>query len=161
MKTLLLQYIHYNAWANEKLARFLTGIDPQLLDRELKSSMPTIRKTALHVYDAQFIWLERMHGRSLADWPSKTLAPELAFDELVKHSKLFIAEMESRDESFFESVCSYQNLKGDTFSTPVSGIIMHCMNHGTFHRGQIVTMLREVGVTEGIPQTDYIAYLRV
>jgi uncharacterized damage-inducible protein DinB len=65
---------------------------------------------------------------------------------------------DAREEMLSENL-AYKNLKGDPFVQPVSEILLHLPNHGTYHRGQLVTMLRQLGV-EKIPQTDYILFSR-
>ena len=54
---------------------------------------------------------------------------------------------------------NYKDTRGNSHTNTHWEMIMHCMNHSTYHRGQIVTILREGGVTT-IPSTDLIAYLR-
>ncbi|TND09984.1 MAG: DinB family protein [Bacteroidetes bacterium] len=161
MKNLLIQYTQYNLWANSKLAELLMTLDPALYDRELKSSFPSIRKTVNHIWGAEFIWLERLKGNSPTEFPGKNVSPDMPVNTFLEASKAFSRFTEEQAELFFTAETVYKNLKGDTFKNVNSGIVMHCMNHSTFHRGQLVTMLRESGVERGIPSTDLIAYLRI
>jgi len=62
-------------------------------------------------------------------------------------------------DEFISKTISYKNMEGKEFNNPVWQLIMHCMNHSTFHRGQIVTMLRQFDVKD-IPGTDLILYFR-
>ncbi|MFK5047672.1 DinB family protein, partial [Klebsiella pneumoniae] len=62
-------------------------------------------------------------------------------------------------ENELKASFTYKNLKGMLFSNEVWKTVHHVMNHSTYHRGQIVTMLRQLGVTQ-IPQSDYIAFIR-
>jgi uncharacterized damage-inducible protein DinB len=64
------------------------------------------------------------------------------------------------NDSFFDENCEYTNLKGEQFSTPFATVIMHCMNHGTYHRGQLVTMFRQLGLEE-IPSTDLMTFAKI
>lgn len=157
-KKLLLQYITYNHWANSRLAGVLVKIDPILLDKEVKSSFPSLRKTVHHIWDAELAWMSRLKEETV-NWPPSAQFKEPPVDQFLSTSKDFIEFAASKEDSYFNESTSYKNLKGNTFSTPNHGIIMHCMNHSTFHRGQLITILRELGVSE-LPSTDLIAFLR-
>jgi uncharacterized damage-inducible protein DinB len=158
MKTLLQQYTSYNLWANTHFGIVLKDLDPALLDKEVVSSFPSLRKTIHHIWDAELIWLSRMKNQVIA-WPPSARYTDPAIEQFVDGSKAFDEFVRLQDEDFLEGSTSYRNTKGTEFSTPNSGIIMHCMNHSTFHRGQLVTILRNVGITK-IPSTDLIAFLR-
>jgi uncharacterized damage-inducible protein DinB len=62
-------------------------------------------------------------------------------------------------EHMFQHEFIYLNLKKEQFKQPVYQVLVHVFNHGTYHRGQLVTMLRQLGI-EKIPQTDYIVWSR-
>jgi uncharacterized damage-inducible protein DinB len=71
----------------------------------------------------------------------------------------FIEFVSGKDDQFLLSVTEYVNLKGKTFSQNNAEIILHCMNHSTFHRGQVMSMLRYVGYTDQ-SASDFIMFLR-
>jgi uncharacterized damage-inducible protein DinB len=158
-KELILQYVNYNCWANQCIADVLVKTDPSLLDQEVKSSFPSLRKTVHHIWDAELAWMSRMKGEVLA-WPPTAQFKNPAIDQFVQTSQDFADFVNSKDEAFLNTETTYKNSKGETYTTINSGIIMHCMNHSTYHRGQLITLLREVGVTV-LPSTDLIAFLRV
>ena len=60
----------------------------------------------------------------------------------------------------FQEICTFKLLNGTEDSRPRSKMIHHCMNHSTYHRGQIVTMARNFGLTD-TPSTDYMKYVRI
>ena len=68
--------------------------------------------------------------------------------------------MDGIDDGGLTESVSYQNIRGQDFNNTVGQIIAHVMNHGTFHRGQIITMLRGAGYKD-LKQTDLIAFFRV
>lgn len=156
-----LQYVNYNVWANETLATYISTLDGGLLDRILISSFPSIGKTFFHIADAQHIWLSRIRGVSLNDWPSKSLSPDQAIPSVLATSSGFCEFLESKNSSFYNQICSFNTLDGTAHSETNGNIIMHCMNHSTFHRGQLITMLRQAGLEGKIPSTDLITYLRL
>jgi uncharacterized damage-inducible protein DinB len=68
--------------------------------------------------------------------------------------------IEQQDDSFFTSSISYKDLAGNAHTNKNSEIIFHVMNHSSFHRGQLVTMLRNTGFEGKMPRTDMIVYFR-
>ncbi len=159
MKDLLMKYADYNLWANDRIATVLKGLDNSILDKEIPSSFNSIRKTVFHIWDAEFIWLQRLNGLSLSDWPSKQYGAETPIDKFLETSNSFKQFVEQLHEVEFTGDCVYKNLKGAEYRNPRNEVLQHIFNHSTFHRGQIVTMLRNSGVTE-LPQTDFIYYTR-
>ena len=155
-----LHYVKYNLWANESLVKILEAQSDEVLDQNLISSFPTIRKTIFHIADAQHIWLLRLRGVSPADWPSKSLSNDQAIPALRNTSSAFEEFLSSQEDSFFEALCAYTTLDQKVYHESNGNIIMHCMNHSTFHRGQLITLLRQTGLEGKIPSTDLITYLR-
>ena len=160
MKKTIQQYADYNLWANTQLLEFLVQHTSELLDADTKSSFPTIRKTLFHIADAQHIWYERMIGNSPADWPSKSMLPDDVFSCIENTSSKFAELVADKDENFLNAECRFKSLDGTEYSESNANIIMHCMNHSTFHRGQLITMFRALGLEGKMPRTDLIAYLR-
>lgn len=161
MKELILSYVKYNLWANKRLCERLEGLDEQIWNDELKSSFKTIRLTLLHVWDAQQVWYLRLNGKPISDWPSKSFSGTNT-DILLKfiaQSSDMIKLADSYSEEKLNSLCEFNDMKGNPYKIKICDILLHCMNHSTFHRGQIVTMLRELGV-DNIPGTDYITFAR-
>ena len=158
----LQKHLQYNAWANEKAAAFLATVDETVLDTEMKSSFPSIRKTITHIWDAQQIWLTRLQGESLTKWPSESFngTTKELLDAFVENSHALVKFIATKDQAYLNSNVVYKNLKGTEFSTTADEILFHVVNHGTFHRGQILTMLRELGFTTFESQ-DLITFLRM
>ena len=152
-----LDYALYNIWANNRLINNLSEQDDKILAKELIGSYPTIRATLLHIWFAEIGWLSRLNDNG---WEAKKVTAfsgtnhEL-FKEWKKTSeefKNFTSEAELEKEIQFEH-------KGEQFSIPTREIIQTVFNHGSYHRGQVVMMLRQLGITE-IPPTDYIEWVR-
>lgn len=160
MKKTIQQYTDYNVWSNTQIMEFLSLQYRAVLDRETQSSFPTIRKTLFHIADAQHIWYERMIGNSPADWPSKSMSPDDVFVCIENTSAKFSELVAAKDEIFLNADCRFRSLDGTEYSETNANIIMHCMNHSTFHRGQLITMFRVLNLNGKMPRTDLIAYLR-
>ena len=161
MKELLEKYTEYNLWANTKLIGFLKNLDLPLIDKELISSFKTIRLTLYHMWDAEILWYNRLHGKSLSNWPSKGFHGTI--DEFYKlfldQSAKFADYTKSAAEKNLKENFSYQSTEGEKYTNRQNDIILHCMNHSTFHRGQIITMIRNTGFTD-LSSTDYITFIR-
>lgn len=157
---MLPKLMHYNFWANQIITGYVLKAGETIADIEQAGSFPTVRKTLLHIWDAQFIWLSRLHGTSLSEFPSKSFKGNLqdGCDGLLKSSQQFIDYVESLNGNY-DTVFTYQTLDGKKFENTVSDIIIHAMNHGTYHRGQLINLLRGAGFTE-VGSTDYMRFCR-
>ncbi|HTE34087.1 MAG TPA: DinB family protein [Chryseolinea sp.] len=157
----LIHHLNYNVWANDRIAGVVQSIDEELFRRQNKSSFPSIEKTMVHIWGAQHIWLRRMHGESLSVSPiaNGTWSKSEVLAGLNGTSLGLVAFVESKSPSFLATRYAYRNLKGDPFNDPYEDTLYHVVNHSTYHRGQIITMLRE-GDINTVPATDLIHYLR-
>ena len=161
MKQLLTSYTKYEYWANEKLLELVLTLSDEQQQCEIKSSFPSIHKTCLHVWDASTIWWQRLHKVTEPVVPSLSFHPDMkdVANGLLQQNRQWADWMLSATDADLEFVLAYKNMKGEPYEQPVKDIILHLNNHGTYHRGQLVTMLRQAGV-EKVPQTDYILYSR-
>jgi len=160
MKNTLKAYTSYNLWANNEMIKCVEKLSQEQLHQTIESSFNSVFKTILHIWDAEYIWLQRMQGNSIKDWPSKMMDKDgFSTNLFLASSANFNDFVNACNDSFFDQNCEYTNLKGEQFSTPFASVIMHCMNHGTYHRGQLVTMFRQLGLME-IPSTDLITFER-
>jgi uncharacterized damage-inducible protein DinB len=153
--------LEYNLWAMRTLLSYLRAQETGISEKPVDSSFSGIRNTLLHITDAEVIWLSRLEGNPVSDWPSKTFSgneEELyALSESV--SERLFSFVSAQSDDFGMKKIAYTNMKGDRFENSVLQILLHLINHGSFHRGQIITMLRQLGVS-GIPSTDMITFYR-
>ena len=164
MKNLLTQYTKYNLWANTKLVGFIESAlagDPSILDKELVSSFNTIRKTIYHIWDAEQVWYKRLNGESHSNYPGHDFKGGFSEfkKELFSQSQKFIDYVKNLDEKNLLSEFEYKSIEGKSYKNKIYESTHHCMNHSTFHRGQLITMLRHVGFTD-LSSTDFITYIR-
>lgn len=162
MKTQLVRYTEYNIWANRHLTDIISTLSEEQIDKVQVSSFPSIRKTMYHIWDAQGIWMIRLKGGVATDWPSKNFIGTTtdAIDSFLNSSREFATLVKGFDEGIFRNSIQYKNLEGKEFINSIADIVMHVMNHSTFHRGQLISMFRDFGITK-IPSTDFIAYCRL
>jgi uncharacterized damage-inducible protein DinB len=163
MKALFEQYAAYNVWANHKMMYTIEQADPVLWYQKTPSSFDSLYKTILHIWDAESAWWQRMRLHEHVVVPSASFDPSLkdACNGWLHQSMQWEAFIKSRefDDAAIASKLVYKNFKGELFQQPVSEVLLHVFNHSTYHRGQLVTMLRALGVTS-IPFTDFIAWSR-
>lgn len=161
MKQVLQQYAAYTIWANQRLFECISGLTEEQIDKEITSSFPSIRKTILHMWDAESIWWQRLKLAEHIDRPSESFNGD--FSELSKkvmaQAKQWEEWISQATDNQLNHVFAYQNTKKEQFKQPVYEMLLHIANHGTYHRGQLVTMLRQLGV-EKIPGTDFVLFCR-
>ncbi len=162
MKEIILQYTNYNVWANKRIIDLLQILTDDELDKELGGSFSTVRKTVYHIWGAESIWHQRLQ------MAEHILIPQDHFDgnfseacmEWQKVSKQFIAFADKQfDDRSFEHEFAYRALKNTPMKSKVWEALHHCMNHSTFHRGQLINYARMLGLTK-IQSIDFITYCR-
>ncbi len=161
MKKLLVQYAAYNVWANQRLTGCIQNLSDEQLHREINSSFKSIFATLIHLWDVESVWWQRLKLQEQVEWPGlkfKGSVLEL-INNLVLQSKQWKEWVDLATEAALEHEFIYKNSKKDQFKQPVYEVLQHLFNHQTFHRGQLSTMLRQVGV-ETLPNTDLISFIR-
>lgn len=163
MKELLLQYARYNQWANKQMLDVLLKLEDGAVDTEINSSFPSVRRTAMHTWGAESIWLQRLQLAEHPAWYGDDLT--IAFDEACQRwqaeSATLIAFIEKQyDDRAFEHILQFYDRQKAAHKMPVYQVLHHVFNHSTYHRGQLVTMLRQLGVTK-IPSTDFVGFVRM
>ena len=161
MKQLLLTYTGYEIWANEQLLNLSVELSPEMQNQQLVSSFPSVYKTFLHMWDASSAWWQRLQMHDQVVIPSLSFQPGMKdiANGLLQQNRQWHSFVSDASEAMLSADLPYKNMRGEHFVQPVYEIIVHLSNHGTYHRGQLVTMLRQLGI-ERIPQTDYIVYTR-
>jgi uncharacterized damage-inducible protein DinB len=161
MKKILAQYAGYNLWANRRIIETLLSIDEEQWHREINSIFNSIYRTVVHLWEVESVWWQRMKLKEQVEWPGAAFTGTVA--ELGRHltdqSKLWEEWIAQATEAALQHEFIYRNTKKEQFKQPVHEAVHHLFNHQTFHRGQLVTMMRQIGVTT-IPSTDLIVYLR-
>lgn len=159
MRELLLRYAMYNIWANQRLLALLSGLSEEQLDKVLDSSFPSLRATAYHMWNSEGIWLQRL---LLA---SPVIPPAKDFDGTWQEFVRRFSRQNEQVKDFIATASDAKLAHTIEYNHPVRGIckssventLLMIFNHTTYHRGQLVTMLRQLGVTK-IPSTDFIEY---
>jgi uncharacterized damage-inducible protein DinB len=161
MKELLKLYASYNVWANQKLTELILSLSPEKHEEEINSSFSSLLKTVLHIWDAESMWWQRLKLQERILRPSEEFKGNMqeAIYSLLQQSRQWEEWVNSASDLSLDHVFQYQNTKREVFKQPVYQVLLHIFNHGTYHRGQLVTMLRQLGQTK-IPQTDFVVWSR-
>jgi len=162
MANLIHQYVEYNVWANVKAMSTFRPLETAILEQEIVNSFPSIRLTLLHIWNAQHVWYNRINNIPITSVPSQNLDLVMSeiFDGLQKHSEDFRDHVLNMDENELAEICEYNDMSGaGPHRQSYAQIIQHCMNHSTYHRGQLTMMARQLQLND-IQSTDFIFYLR-
>jgi uncharacterized damage-inducible protein DinB len=160
MKQLLQQYAAYNIWANKRIIETSKQLSEDQINKEIIGSFPSVYKTVLHLMEVENLWWERLklaEHIKLSGWFTGN------FDELSKRllelSQQWNSWIQNANDANISHVFAYYNSNKEYFKQPVYEMLLHLFNHQTFHRGQLLTMFRQLGIDK-IPPTDFIVFAR-
>ena len=142
--TLLLEF-HY--WARNRVLDAAAQLTADQYTRDTGNSFPSVRDTLVHMYSAEWAWFERWHGVSPASMLNPADYPDVeslraAWTEHEAKMRAFLAGL---DEAGLARSVAYRSLAGVEGNSQIWEMLQHVVNHGTYHRGQITTMLRQLG----------------
>jgi uncharacterized damage-inducible protein DinB len=160
MKELLQQYAAYNIWATKTLIDRITKLPEEKLTQEVASSFPSLYKTLQHMWLAEEVWWLRVKLVENIVLKSEQFSGSFAemYSLLAKQSLLWKEWVDGASENQLTHVFAYVRNKEQN-KMVVKDMLLHVFNHATYHRGQLVTMLRAIG-EEKIPSTDFSTYCR-
>lgn len=153
---LMKNYANYNLWANTTLVRWLSSKPAAELEQEMASSFPGIRLTLQHIWQTERYWLSIIKKQEQVPYSDFTGTLQELFNALLTTSGELAAHINSmthetvQERTFIESPwfsCDFRNFE----------YIVHAVNHSTYHRGQVITIGRNLGYTDA-PMTDYNLY---
>ena len=155
----------YTEWANGLALSAAANLSEENLRRDFGISHGSIFGTLRHMAGAEWIWLERWHGRSprkaeaWALWTTDSCADLATLNDrwrdIIDSRARFLAEV---DDAVLAAEMPFNLLSGDPSSMPLVDQMQHVANHATMHRGQVVGMIRQLGLEP--PSTDLLFYLR-
>jgi uncharacterized damage-inducible protein DinB len=148
----------YTVWADRTMLSALEQVAPEDLTRDTGSSFPSLLATIGHILGSERVWLSRFVGNpghlpALSSYDSLQAVRE-GFEEYWPEFESYLASL---DVAGLELGLTWTNTKGVTRTQPVYRLLLHFVNHSSYHRGQLVTMLRQLGYTP--VGTDMVYYL--
>lgn len=137
----------YNRWANARTLEAVAAVSPEDFTREVGGSFASLQGTLAHICGAEWVWLERIRGSTPRSLP---FAAELADVAAIRRRW---QDVESRQRELLDSLdanrlresVSYVNFAGEANAYPLWQVLAHVVNHSTYHRGQVTTLLRQLG----------------
>jgi uncharacterized damage-inducible protein DinB len=156
----ILTLFQYDEWATKRTIESVSPLPEELYKRDLKSSHGGIHGTLVHIYGADCLWLERWKGNSsFASIGTDQISGLLSLnDRWEEYREKLHAYLVNVSDSKLSASLSYTDTRGNNHSEPLYQQMQHRVNHSSYHRGQIVTMLRQLG---GKPlATDLIMFYR-
>jgi uncharacterized damage-inducible protein DinB len=156
--TAVQELYRYNRWANERVFGAVSTLTQEQFARDLGSSHASVRDTLTHIVWGEWLWLQRWRGTS-----PQTVFQGTAFPRPDALKARWL-EIEPEQRGFVESVTPerlrsivrYVNLQGQTWQYPLWRQMYHLVNHSSYHRGQVTTLLRQLGARP-VP-TDFLVF---
>lgn len=146
----------YMLWADREMLKAVREVRTEDLTRDAGVSFGSLLGTMSHMAGSQKIWLSRFLGQSLDQAPAA--APDLLswitfWEETASGINAFLAAL--TDEQLAAPL-TWTNLKGETATLPLWQLVTHVVNHASYHRGQVTSLLRQMGYAP--PATDLSRY---
>jgi uncharacterized damage-inducible protein DinB len=157
LKTLL--DFHY--WARDRVFEATAALTPDQYTRDLGGSFKSVRDTLVHLYSAEWAWYQRWQGISptavlrFDDYPNL----EILREAWTSHEQKVRIYLDSLGDADVTRVINYRLFSGQTGASPFWQMLQHMVNHGSYHRGQVTTMLRQLGAKPPA-SVDMITYYR-
>jgi uncharacterized damage-inducible protein DinB len=154
--------LDYHYWARDVMLDAVTPLTPEQFTRQVESSFKSVRDTIAHVYAADLIWYTRWQGQSPSSLLSYDTFPDVAsiraaWLDLEGKVRALVNEL---GDAGVSRVFHYTLMSGAPGSTPFAEMLAHVVNHGSYHRGQLTTLLRQMDVPPP-KSTDMITFLRL
>jgi len=153
------RWFTYAKWANDHMLAACETISEEAFRREVGVSFGSVQGTLEHMYGADWIWLERFHGRTPAAFPPKGVLTTVAlcraaFDAMHDDRMRVVRGL---TQAQVDAPLHYANTKGVAFSYDYGDLLFHLSNHTTYHRGQVMQLVRQLGGT--VTSSDFLFWL--
>lgn len=160
-KIYFIELSEYHIWANDRVCNWLERISEEQWNQPVVSSFNTLYETILHIAGAEKIWAERLLKNPRPEILGETFHGSK--EDLIKTWKEISLSLkriiEAMPDDQFQQKLLFKNTKGIEYNQPYYQLLAHVINHTTYHRGQVVTMLRQVGFTD-VTSTDMTTFFR-
>ena len=150
----------YNYWARDRQLEACAALTEEQFLRPMGNSFSSVRDTLAHLVAVEWVWLERWLGRS----PTKLGGGEYSAETFPTLGTVrerwrtvegnMRSYLSGLQDSALERPLSYTNFKGERWTYPLWQTLVHVVNHQTYHRGQITTLLRQLGASA--PVIDFL-----
>ncbi|KAB2451936.1 damage-inducible protein DinB [Bacillus sp. CH126_4D] len=168
MKEYMLKQVNYHAWANTRLFNRLKELPnyETIFKEQIQSVFPSIKDTFAHIYITDQVWLHILHGKSMneAIQDRESLRTEIENKSLHELEKMF----ENMAKQYIDFLITIQDVNAvfvienpyvGKLETSILELVQHVVNHGTYHRGNITAMIRQLGHSSTM--MDFVLYLHM
>lgn len=143
------QLFDYNAWANQRTIAGCETLTNEQFLQQVGGSFGSVRNTLAHIMDVEWLYHERWNGRAPSAFPKAENYGDLSqikarWKTIDADVNYFVRALSAEDIS---QVLEFRNIKGVVLTHPLWETMQHMVNHSTYHRGQITTLLRQLGGT--------------
>ena len=153
--------LDYHYWASDRVLDAVEPVDPEKFTRDLGNSFRSVRDTLAHIYAAEWVWHSRWRGSRRRRCSRRTCfrisRPSVSCGAISRCR--FVRSSTSWGEDGIHRGIEYKLLSGQPGASIFWHMLQHVVNHATYHRGQVTTMLRQLGALppKGM---DLIAFYR-
>ncbi|HEX9941746.1 MAG TPA: DinB family protein [Thermoanaerobaculia bacterium] len=156
--TIVRDLLLYMLWADRLMLKAVRGVRPEDLARDAGISFGSLFGTMAHMLGSQRVWLSRFSGKQFGQLPvlqdfSNLYTWITCWEETAAGIEAFLASL--TDEQLAADL-TWTNSRGESFTRPLWQPVLHLVNHTTYHRGQVVSLLRQMGYEA--PSTDLVYY---
>lgn len=149
----------YDEWANARLVAAIATVPDAAFVAPVASSFGSLRDTLAHIASGEWIWLRRFKGEAPTappEWVRSAGRSELVriLEGIEEERREFLAGL---SDGALAATLTYRLLNGAERRNTLADLVRHVVNHSTYHRGQAVTQLRQLGAAP--PSTDLVAFL--
>jgi uncharacterized damage-inducible protein DinB len=154
------ELLAFNAWANHKILAASETLTSEQFTRSMGSSFGSVRDTLAHIWAVEWVWLERVQGRSPASFPDTRDFTDLASlrPRWAEVEERWLEYASRLDQSALDEEIEYKTLSFGPSLNSRWQMMQHVVNHGTYHRGQVTTLLRQLDAKS--VGTDLITFYR-
>lgn len=154
--------LDYHYWARDRMLDAVGVLTPEQLTREMGGSFRSIRDTCAHIYAAEWAWYSRWQGASPTALPAADRFPDVSTLKVqwTEHEARVRAFVDHLGEAGIHNVFEYTLIDGRPAATVFWHMLQHVVNHASYHRGQVTTLLRQIGA-EPPKSMDLIAFYRL
>lgn len=153
-------HLQFHRWANRRIVEAARALSQEALHREFGTAFKSVFGTLVHIYQADSAWFGRIHGNpdsQTTTYPPKSDLAGLATDWFVLLDGAADWSTKLSGAEWNQVIC-YKDSRGNSHQTALLPIILHVVNHGSYHRGQVSSLLRQSGIVP--PNTDLINFYR-
>jgi uncharacterized damage-inducible protein DinB len=153
--------INFHYWGRNRILDAVDLITPEQFTKEVGGSFGSVRNTLVHTLSAECVWLARWKSETSPGWLVPDTFPTNAAVRTawIDHERKLRSLFETMDEHGIQRVMPYKTLDGQDAASPLWQMLQHVVNHATYHRGQVTTLLRQLGAAPPL-STDLIRFYR-